>query len=453
MRHTLDQLESSSTLRRTLRLALAMLLCLLVTLPTGIAAQDDTATEGDGQVSEPAPVEPAPIPPTPIPLPTDIPPTPVPPTEVPAPTAVPATEVPVVVEPTEATVTETPLEPTIEPTVELTAEPTGEPTPTPTAESSLTYSLAEKTECTPITGQADTIAAGDWREYECTDRLSVHGIHLVPTDAAVTWTTRAVVEGGWSVQFLSPINPGDAPAEWSAAGAADATMTFAQRNALGTGTEATDLDTTIAMTYRLRVHRAACTESTQTVWLTHDVQLHSPDAEATLDPPLTTPREAQRLTPDLAAIPQPAVAFDGALNFGEIGLTANGPSTAVPTGTLSVVVTNLDQSCGDWTVSVSASDLTDEAGNALPDSQLVVVAVNGQALADGGCDLGTGCNMPTLTAGETAPATETLVLTVELRVPEQASIGTFATTLDAVLAETGTSDAPQRPQQARLAES
>jgi hypothetical protein len=404
-------------------------------------AQDDPPVE-DVPVEEPVVVtEP------PAPDPTEPPPPPPPPTEAPLPT-----EPPVIVEPTLAP-TDPPLEPTAEPTAPPTGipasptiEPTATSTPTPTPEVSLTYALASAPECTLAPDQAAAVASGGAIDYACTSTLALNGTQVIPANVAVTWSASATIGGGWSVQVLPPQNDPQDVVEWTPAGATEARFDFVQRNPAGTAAEPGDLATTTTIGYRLRVQRPTCSTEAQTFQLQHDVAVQSPDAPAEAEP--TAPRDPLRITPDLQAIPEPAVAFDGALDFGEVSLSASGLPESTRGGSLGVVVSNLNQTCGEWTVRVSASALADQAGVPLPGSSLVVVSINGEAVPDGGCDLANGCDLATLTGNPDALETQTIALGVELRMPEAATAGAFQTTLDAVLTSAGTTQAFESPQAA-----
>ncbi len=431
------------------RIGIRALACLMLcsTLATAATAWAEDATEEPvpAVVEAPPPTAipptPTPIPPTPTPVPPT--PTPIPPTATLEPTTAPATDAPSTEQPDDAV--EAPTDP--EDSLDAEATPTETPTPTPTTEPALTYSLVEQPRCELALDQPSSIASGGSLDYTCTDTVSISGTHIVPANVDITWTTRALVEDGWSVQLLPPKNDPDDVVEWTLANLAEARFSFDQRDPAGTGTEAGDVALKTEITYRLRVTRAACAIEPETIWLTHDVSVTSPDAAAELDPPLTTPREPLRITPGLKSIPEPSVAFDGGLNFGEVGITSSGLSETTRTGTLAVTVSNLDQACGDWNVFTSATTLTTQDGAPLEGSSLVVVAVDGVALPEGGCDLSTGCALATFAANPSAQPTQTIALTVELRMPVYTSIGAFQTTLDAVLSQTGTPGAADSPRQ------
>jgi hypothetical protein len=429
------------------------MLCATLTTAATASAQDATEPAAEPVVVEappPTAVPPTPVPPTPVPpTPTPVPPTPtpIPPTATLEPTAAPATDAPSTEQPDNPV--EAPTDPAGSPDVAVTptVTPTETPTPTPTAESALTYALVEQPRCELAPDQPSSIASGGSLDYTCTDTVSITGTNIVPSNVGVTWSTRALVEGGWSVQILPPKHNSDDVVEWSPANLSETRFTFEQRDPAGTSTEVGDVTLKTVITYRVRLTRGACAVESETLWLTHDVTVSSPDATAELDPPLTSPREPLRITPDLLSIPEPSVSFDGGLNFGEVGITASGLSESTRTGTLAVTVSNLDLACGEWSVLASATTLTAEDGTPLEGSSLVVVAVDGVAPSNGSCDLSNGCALATFTASPSAQSTQSITLTVELRMPEYASIGAFQTTLDAVLSQTGSPGATDSPQQ------
>jgi len=413
---------------RLLQAACGLAVLAIVVSGSPALAQGETSA-ADAPAAEVVPTEAAPPPPPP----TEAPP---PPTDIPLPTA---TDVPL---PTATnvpspTATRVPPSPTPEPTANATATATPLETPTPTATATpvpeLAYALATQPECRLAPGHDGAIASGGSLEYRCIDTVTFRGSGIVPANVSATWTVMASVAGGWSVQLLRPqTGPDDVP-EWTTANLAGARFDFAQTTPAGAGTDATSLDTPARIEFRVRLTRADCALDPQTLELRHEIAVQSPDAPANPDPGTTGSREPLRLIPDLRAIPEPSVAFDGALSFGEVGVTANGPVDPVRQGTLAVVVSGLDQACGDWTLRVEASALTDATGAPLEGARLVVVSIDNQPLPDGGCDLAGGCDLLALTGGREATPSRTLTLGVELRIPEQPGLGNFMTSLTAAL--------------------
>jgi len=139
------------------------------------------------------------------------------------------------------------------------------------------------------------------------------------------------------------------------------------------------------------------------------------------------------VSPALQPIPKPSVAFDGPLAFGDVGVTASGPENPSRSGRVSLTVANLDAACGTWNLVVSASGLVDGDGQAMQGSHLMVVSVNDEPIPGDACDLAAGCDIVALLAGPNAASPQTVVLGVELRMPEQPGLGVFGTALDASL--------------------
>lgn len=318
---------------------------------------------------------------------------------------------------------------TEEPTAEPTAIPTVEPTPAPT----LSYLLSDQPECILAPDQPDTVASGGALDYQCTDRVSLTGTGIAPDGVSVKWSIQTTIDADWSVQLLPPVNENEI-AQWTDPGLADAYFTFDQLRPAGSGDDAATIDTTIEVTYGIRVTRPNCNLTTPELAITRGVEVGSADASATSL--AQSEPEPLRINPGLQAIPDPSVAFTGPLDFGEVSVTASGPDSAVKTGTMTVIVSGLNQSCGAWTLHLASTSLADEAGNPLSGSSLVVVAVDGVAPPDGGCDLANGCDLTTFTGAIDAAQTQSLTLDIELRMPDQPGTGSFQTSLSAALLPT-----------------
>lgn len=337
-----------------------------------------------------------------------------------------STEVPTEVAtqvPTQAPATEQPA--TEVPTESATEAPTEVPVPT------LTYAVAAQSACELAPGQPGVIASGGSIDYLCTDSVSLTGASIVPASVSIAWSPWASVAGGWSVQMLPPVNPGEPEPTWTDPGLGEAWFELQQVNPIGAGTEPVAIDQVATIQYRLRVTRATCATDPQTIALDRSISVGSTDPAAiiTANPVATEPRY---LTPELAPIPEPSVAFDGPLAFGEIAVTADGLETSTAPGAVSMTISNLDQSCGAWTLNLAATPLSGSDGAPLDGSQLVAVSVNGEALPQP-CDLTAGCDLASLPTGLDATATQTITIGVELRLPEQPDIGSFDTSLTAAL--------------------
>jgi hypothetical protein len=212
---------------------------------------------------------------------------------------------------------------------------------------------------------------------------------------------------------------------------------------LGSSGEAADFEQTVTISFQLQVERTVCSSAVHQVRLRHDLAVSASDTDVTNIS--QEQGEPLLIAPSVAPIGEPSVTFTSGLDFGQAGVTASGVSDPVRSANLTVLVSNLDSACGDWALTIQSSALTDADDLPLSGSELRVVAIDGNFLADGGCELTSGCTINTFAAGPDASPENSLTLTVELRLPEQASIGAFQTTLDATLAQTGSSSAPAVP--------
>ena len=231
----------------------------------------------------------------------------------------------------------------------------------------------------------------------------------------------------------------DDPGDW------EGEFSFAQRDPLGTATDPAAVDREIEIAWSLRLTRPACNLDIPTLRLTHEVAIAAPDATIAADPAMDLDPEPLRVVPTLATVPEPVAAFAGSLDFGEVGTTASGLTETVRTGTLSLNLTGLAAACGDWSLTLAATPLVDAAGSPLTGSALVVTAVNGDALAGGPCDLAAGCTVAILAAGPSAANDQAITLTVELRMPDTATLGAFGTTIDAALQPAGANQGSESP--------
>lgn len=453
------------------RILAVILLTMTLILPLRAIAQDNGTPEAGDAESAPAVAAPAP---TEVPIPTAIPTLPPPPVETQAPPVVSPTSPPAPVVPEPAQVemvpTEAPVPPTEAPTqvpptvvptavptrvpptavptalptdVPPTVVPTPTPSPTPTQVSPtavptapplpvISYTVAAMPECSLATGQPRGVAHGQSIDYACTQSMTVSGSDVTPAAISATWDIRVDVGSGWSVSLLPPVNnPGVESPQWTTAGASSA-FSFKQAHPLGSGAQQKSVDTSVTIGFRLRIQRAVCSEKAQPVQITHAVSLADVTPGSTVNrvPENTLPAT---VIPALQPIPQPSVTFDGPLDFGEVGANSSGPLQSSRSGSISLTVANLNAACGTWTLSVNASTLVNVDGQTLQGSQLMLVSVNSEPIPGDACDLEAGCDVVALQAGPTAASSQTVVLGVDLRMPEQPGHGSFGASLDAHL--------------------
>lgn len=316
----------------------------------------------------------------------------------------------VTVEPTDASPTETPS-----PAVDLLS-----PTPAP----ELRYQIAPHPSCAITPGQADAVVSAGTFDFHCTDLVDLSAGGLPAANLSLRWTVRAGIDAGWSVQLLPPATDG-AVSMWSDSGQAEASLEFPYVTAIA-DSSAGAVAASVEIAFDLRITRPRCSTAQPTLQLEREIAVESSEIPAI---PLEGDNQSPLvIVPTLAAIPEPSISFAGPLTFGVVDVTAAGVSSSVQRGTLSIAISDLDRACGDWMVRLSASPLRDANGTLLADAQLIVRGIDGDE-----CDLATGCDLPALSARAESESVISLVLDVELRMPNQPGLGSFQTSLSAAL--------------------
>ncbi|MGI8404173.1 MAG: hypothetical protein ACR2OE_05315, partial [Thermomicrobiales bacterium] len=259
-------------------------------------------------------------------------PPPPPPTEIFVPTSEPTEppiEIPTAPEPT-AAATDAPLPSS---TTETSA-PSPSPSPTSTVAPSLTYELGDALNCQPETSTAE-IRHGSSIDYRCTLDLSIAGHDLPAGTVRIDWQL-AAAGGGWSVQLRIE------DAEWSGQ---LPEVSVSHREEFPTSALASGEDITRTVSLGLRISRDRCITSGGAVVVTGGATVSLPGITgASIQVPSRTTAKGE-VAPALVPIPEPSLAFVGALDLGTVDL---GPLTS-PTstsGTITLNVTGLDQSCG-----------------------------------------------------------------------------------------------------------
>jgi hypothetical protein len=395
--------------------SLLIVLLLVATLVPvqGVAQGDGTPAVETTNSSETVQVEPAPTdsppPPTAVPtlqptaIPTEIPPTAVLPTEEPAPTA----------------------------TMPPTPEPTATTAPTPTPVPSISYEAAAQPVCELAPDEPASVAHGNSIDYLCTYSVAVTGSNIGPSSITATWSLDASVGGGWTVAMLPPVrDPALETPEWTVAGA-ETSFEFAELDPVGVSDEPVAINATAMVSFRLRIQRAVCSTEAVEVRLDHRVTIASPGA--TIVERENAETQPRIITPSLQPIPDPSIAFDGPLTFGDVSVDASGVQHPVRSGSVSLTVSGLDDACGTYTLYVGASPMTDENGNVLDGAQMMLVSVNDQPVTGETCDLFAGCDAAVLEAGPNSLSTQSVRLGVELRMPEHPGVGSYGTSLSASL--------------------
>jgi hypothetical protein len=302
-------------------------------------------------------------------------------------------------EPTEVPI-ETPVEPTATPT-EVPARPTDVP--------AIQATLANQPECTLAPEQADQLVSGSFLDYRCTSHLMLEADPAIDTGSTITWQINARVTTGWIVRLHAAADASSNDPAWS---------TFADGQTSLTVTGPGPSSQTATITYRMRIERPACLTGVPEIELRHDAAVAATGVNL-----ITTEREPLRITPAIAPIPEPSIAFTGGLDFGSITATARGLSTTQVDGVIGITVTGLDQACGTWNLLLASTPIVDATG----------APRDGFALMFGACNLVDGCLAATLLAGPGAPASITHTYTLTLQAPQHAAPGAIGTTLDANL--------------------
>jgi hypothetical protein len=301
---------------------------------------------------------------------------------------------------------------------------------TPEVAPALAYSLLSDSDCHIVPDQPTEVLSGGALDLTCRESIGLHGNDIVPDGITVIWQVDLSIGAGWELQVLAPANPGER-ADWSPPQPDSATFTFTQQQPAGAGSDPAVIDTSTGIAFHVRLLRLICSLDAPELLITRQVSVQSADTE--VDPIEAAGAEPLRFQPVLHPIPDPAVTFNGPLLLGEVATTAAGATDPVRAGTVTLIISDLDDSCGAWSLQLVASQLTDEQGDALIGSSLMIVAINGDVIPDGGCDLAPGCDVLTVQAGPDGPETLSIELGIELRMPSQPDTGVFQTALSAAL--------------------
>lgn len=352
------------------------------------------------------------------PEPTEEPPSP-PPTEIPLPTSeptIPPSEIPTEPEPT-TVATEAPL-----PSPTVTSAPSPSPSPTVTVVPSLSYQLGDALNCQPETSTTE-IRHGSSIDYRCTLDLSIAADNLPAGTVRVDWQLGAVVGDGWSVQLRT------GEAEWTGQ---SPEVNITHRDEFPTSALDSGEGLTRTVSVGLRISRDRCITDGGAVIVRGGATVSLPGTTgASIQVPSRTTAKVE-VAPTLAPIPEPSLAFVGALDLGAVDLDPLMSPTST-SGTITLNVTGLDQSCGVWTVSLNGETLSAESGSTIAAGNLRLVSVNGQPLASGACSLDTGCVAATIESGADAAATVSFQLEIGLDVPIGTTPGSFNSSISASL--------------------
>jgi hypothetical protein len=141
----------------------------------------------------------------------------------------------------------------------------------------------------------------------------------------------------------------------------------------------------------------------------------------------STATHTRTLTPP--SYPDPALAFDGSLDFGEVPQSSSDEVGTVD-GLITLQVDGLAATCGSWAVVLQGSALVSDSGDQIPGAKLELVSVNGTLLSDGPCEVVIGCLVTSLPSGPDA-ADARLTLGFQLTIPPGTTMGTFQSDISA----------------------
>jgi hypothetical protein len=315
-------------------------------------------------------------------------------------------------------------------------EPTATVTPEPTPH--LTISPAPHPDCKIADDQPESITSGAFLDYRCTYEVELTGDYLSSAAVQLDWTVLASIAEGWSVQFLPPVIDPAEPPDWTNESHHLGGFQHTSRLANSTADDTAPFATTEEIIFGLRLHRAACAMSLPSLDLDVSVWASLPEIDNAAIEDNRRESEPFRLTPELASISEPSLAFAGSLDFGDVPVDANGIRNAPAPQTITLTVSGLDQACGTWALGLKAKKLGGEDGSVISAASLNLVSVNDDTRPHGGCPLNKGCDVAVVKAGPGAAPTLTFTLGVYLALPDQPTATTFNSTLTASLAEVET---------------
>lgn len=303
----------------------------------------------------------------------------------------------------------------------------------PPAAPTLTYIPGSQPHCAPSAGQPALLEHAAYMDFECRFTLSLAGERLAPADVQLEWTIQAAVDGGWNVQLMPPpAHESDVPA-WTDPSPITG---FGQTRSIwpSPSTEVVEqLDASSELVFGLRIHRAVCSEESQSVQLDIAVYPSVPAiSEAQIEQLGPQPVTFQ-LAPSLASIPEPTVSFAGPLDFGQVRVNSQGLVSEPAPARSVLTVDGLDRTCGEYRLVLSSSAFADPSSGEFPDVGLRLVSVDDLELPEGTCDIAQGCDIAILAAGPAAEPSLTLTLGISLTLSNQPRAAVLGAALTAEL--------------------
>lgn len=330
--------------------------------------------------------------------------------------------------------------PTTEPTVE--AEPavdgesvavneSAEPTPTAAAVPpvpALSYAPAAEPECRPAPGQPSAVPLGGFIDYDCEMTVELAGERLDPAAVRIAWRVEATTREGWQARLRPPATEQNPEPRWTdPAKPAE----FRHESAIGdlTAQDGDGFAATERLAFGVRLHRTGCGDEAAPLALAVAVDAAAPGLDGVEIVALAPRPEPLWLVPALAPVAEPALAVSGSLNFGEIPVDALGVREEPAPQTLRVTVSGLDRACGTWELGLTATAPDGDADAEPAAASLVLVSIDDEPIADGGCALDGGCRVATLDTGASSAPAVTFTLSIALILPDQPALSAHVAAL------------------------
>lgn len=298
----------------------------------------------------------------------------------------------------------------------------------------IVYSMAGPPVCSVAPGHTTEIESGGSALYHCVDDVEIGEWDSDDAEIQLEWSGTVSVSAGWLVQIRAGTTYGVAFPEWTSEPSETVGLSSAASYLIGTGDGSENAP--LHVTFDLLVLRPECNIAQPQIQLQRDVTISAGGVE--IEQTADADTGAFELIPELAPVPEPVVSIDGPLSFGEVEVTAAAAAETKRMATLEISLTDFDAACGNWSISLSSSELTDDGGSALVGSQLLARSVNQTSLGNPGCDLVSGCGLLVASGGDEA-VPDTVIVEIELLLPALPDPGAFHATIEveAVQVESG----------------
>jgi hypothetical protein len=289
---------------------------------------------------------------------------------------------------------------------------------------SLTYAIAKQPTCAPPAALS-AAAFGDPFVYDCALDVHFEADHVAPSEVNLVLEVSAEAGAGWIARVSTAAN--DDFSSDSASSTATANLGgLVDGDALGSWAF------TMTQRFKVQVQSISCGAVASAAKISSKIGASLPsrsDVEVT-----RTGGSPSHLSinPSPPRAEAPAVSFNGGLDFGSVPVTTNGPEVSQRHSTVSLTVSGLDATCGDWRIVLRVIPGDDADSTVLAPSTLRLVAVNGAPVANGGCTLDNDCLVDVVSSGPEASPTLVYNLSVTMTLPDEPVVGSFNATLTTV---------------------